>query len=178
MAAIGLRVKTGRAFAVALGGVAERCEPIAREEVVLADPADGATVHPYHLELDGDAPGAEAAAKRARRIGAKSLARLFESVGKVERIDAIAVVVNTHTPPERITSPHMRAHGKEGWLFREICERGAERIGIAPATLALAEVALTDRAIQRVVTSLGERFGKPWTADWKLACAAAWLQLR
>ena len=178
MAAIGLRVKTGRAFAVAIAGSGERCTPITRQEVALADPTDGATIHPFHLEIEGQPTEAAAAAKRARRIGAAALKRLFDSVSKTERIDSVTVVVNTHTPPERITSPHMRAHGKEGWLFREICEHAAEAYGIEPATLALDEVPLAERDAQRAVAALGEHFGKPWSADWKLACTAAWMQLR
>jgi hypothetical protein len=86
--------------------------------------------------------------------------------------------VNTHTPPERISSPHMRAHGKEGWLFREICEQAAEASGLEPLTLSLEEVPLDGRGTQRALAVLGESFGRPWSADWKLAAAAAWTRLR
>ena len=74
------------------------------------------------------------AVRTAKRIGAAALKRLFETVRQQERIEFVTVVVNTHTPPERISSPHMRAHGKEGWLFREICEQAAETCGIEPLT--------------------------------------------
>jgi hypothetical protein len=178
MAAVGLRVKTGKALAIAIAGAAASPRPILREEVALADPAVMDTVHPYHLEIEGQPEAAEAAARRARRIGAAALARLFESVSAVERIESITIVVNTHTPPERITSPHMRAHGKEGWLFREICEQAAESLGIEPSTLALDEIPLDGRSTQRALTTLGVEFGRPWTADWKLAAAAAFRTLR
>jgi hypothetical protein len=178
MAAVGLRVKTGKALAIAIGGSAAAPRAILREEVALADRANMDTVHPYHLEFEGQPKAAEAAARRARRIGAAALERLFETVGQRDRIESITVIVNTHTPPERITSPHMRAHGKEGWLFREICEQAAELRGIDPATLSIDEIPLGDRATQRVLTTLGAEFGRPWTADWKLAAAAAWLKLR
>ena len=178
MAAVGLRVKTGKACAIAIGRTDGRYRALLRAEVALADPNATDTVHPYHLEMDGDAAGAAAAAKRARKIGATALQRLFDSVSEHERIQFVSVVVNTHTPPERITSPHMRAHGKEGWLFREICEDAAEAYGIEPATLAIDEVPMKERAAQRIVGELGDAFGRPWTADWKLACTAAWLALR
>jgi len=178
MAAIGLRVKTGKAFAIAIASAEGRFRAVHRAEVALADPSVPHTVHPYHLEMDGDPAAAAVAVKRARKIGATALQRLFELVGECERIESISVVVNTHTPPERITSPHMRAHGKEGWLFREICEHAAEAFGLEPTTLALDEVPMSERAAQRVVGELGDAFGKPWTADWKLACTAAWLALR
>jgi len=177
MAAIGLRVKTGKAFAIAIGATSGGYRALARAEVVLADPRSMDTVHPYHLEMDGDPVGAAAAAKRARKVGAAALKRLFDSVSAQERVESVSVVVNTHTPPERISSPHMRAHGKEGWLFREICENAAETYGIEPTTLAIDELPMAERAAQRVLGELGAAFGKPWTADWKLACAAAWLAL-
>jgi hypothetical protein len=177
MASIGLRVKTGKAFAVAISATNREYRALKRAEVVLADPNSMDTVHPYHLEMDGDYAGAAAAVKRARKIGAAALKRLFESVSEQEHVESVSIVVNTHTPPETISSPHMRAHGKEGWLFREICEHAAEAYGIEPKTLAIHEVPIAERTAQRVVTELGGAFGKPWTADWKLACAAAWLAL-
>lgn len=72
----------------------------------------------------------------------------------------------------------MRAHSKEGWLFREICERAAETCGIEPLTLSVEEVALDGREKQRALAAMGEAFGRPWSADWKLAAAAAWSRLR
>jgi hypothetical protein len=178
MAAVGLRVKTGKAFAVAIAGSNGRYRALVRSVVALADPTAPDTVHPYHLEMEGQPKAAEAAVKRAHKIGAAALKHLFDSVSEHEPVESISVVVNTHTPPERITSPHMRAHGKEGWLFREICERAAEAYGIEPATLSLDEIPLAERGAQRVVGELGDAFGKPWSADWKLACAAAWLALK
>ena len=71
----------------------------------------------------------------------------------------------------------MRAHGKEGWLFREICEHAAEVCGVEPLTLSLDEVPLDSRATQRALITLGDSFGRPWTADWKLAAASAWMRL-
>jgi hypothetical protein len=178
MAAVGLRVKTGKALAVAIAGSNGRYRALVRSQVELADPNASDTVHPYHLEMEGRHAAAEAAVKRARKIGALALKRLFDSVSEQEPIGSISVVVNTHTPPERITSPHMRAHGKEGWLFREICEHAAETYGIEPVTVAIDEVPLGERSAQRAIGELGDAFGRPWTADWKLACAAAWLALK
>jgi hypothetical protein len=176
-AAVGLRVKTGRAFAVVVGGTRLAPIALAREEVWLADRAQPNTMFPYHLELDGQPKAAEAAVRVARRVGARALRQLFQSVASPNRLKSVAVVVNTHTPPERISSPHMRAHSREGWLFREICEHAAEEFGIEPVTLTGDEIPTAERATQQALTLLGGEFGRPWTADWKLATAAAWLQL-
>ena len=134
MAAVGLRVKTGKTLAIAITGAATSPRALLREQVALADPAEPASSFPYHLELEGQPKAAEAMVRRVRRLGASALQRLFKSVSEHERIESITVIVNTHTPPERITSPHMRAHGKEGWLFREICEQAAEKYGVEPLT--------------------------------------------
>jgi hypothetical protein len=178
LASIGLRVKTGKAMAIAIAGVQRAPVPLLREEVALTDRANTDTVHPYHLEIEGRPEAVAGAVRTAKRVGAASLARLFEAVGKRERIEQITIVVNTHTPPERISSPHMRAHSKEGWLFREICEHAAETCGIEPLTLSLEEVTLDDREKQRALAVMGDAFGRPWSADWKLAAAAAWTRLR
>lgn len=175
-AAIGLRVKTGRTFAVVVSGTRAAPRAVAREEVWLADRGYPATIHPFHLEMEGQPNAAAEAAQAARRIGARALLQFFESVAPL-RLKSVAVVVNTHTPPERISSPHMRAHSREGWLFREICERAAEQFGIEPVTLAGNEIPSAERTTQQALASLGGEFGRPWTADWKLAAAAAWLQL-
>jgi hypothetical protein len=178
VASIGLRVKTGKTMAIAIGG--EQGAPVAilREEVALADRSIMDTVHPYHLEIEGRPDAVAGAVRSAKRIGAASLKRLFEAVRRQERIDFVTVVVNTHTAPERITSPHMRAHGKEGWLFREICERAAETADIEPLTLSINEISLDGHTTKRALNTLGDAFGRPWTADWKLTAAAAWTRLR
>jgi len=178
LASIGLRVKTGKAMAIAIAGVQRAPVAILREEVALTDRSNMDTVHPYHLEIEGRPESVVGAVRTAKRVGTASLARLFEAVGKRERIEHITIVVNTHTPPERISSPHMRAHSKEGWLFREICEKAAESYGIEPLTLSLEEIALDGREKQRALATMGEVFGRPWSADWKLAAAAAWSRLR
>jgi hypothetical protein len=56
--------------------------------------------------------------------------------------------------------------------------RRPETCGIEPLTLSLEEVPLDARTTQRALVALGESFGRPWSADWKLAAAAAWTRLR
>jgi hypothetical protein len=178
MASIGLRVKTGKAMAIAIAGAQRAPVAILREEIALTDRSSMDTVHPYHLEIEGRPDAVVGAVRTAKRVGAASLKRLFDTVGQRERIEYVTIVVNTHTPPERISSPHMRAHSKEGWLFREICEHAAETCGIEPLTVSLEEIELDGRDKQRALVTLGDAFGRPWSADWKLAAAAAWTRLR
>jgi hypothetical protein len=174
---LGLRVKTGRALAVIVLGSRRTPRAGLRREIALADPMQPHTVHPYHLELDGRPEVAEAAAERARQIGRRALEKLLETLDCSMQLRAIALVVNSDTPAERITSPHMRAHSREGWLFREICESAARRFGVEPTTSRCDEIAIGAAATQRALLQLGGGFGRPWTLDWKLAAAAAWQQL-
>jgi len=168
-------VKTGRALCVALSGTRASPFGVLRETVYLADPADADTVHPYHLTLDDREADAAAAVMRARETGAAAFQALMRRFD--EPPAAVGVVVNSHTPPERITSPHMRAHSLEGWLFREICEAAAVALGIEPDTRSQAELksALGDGA--SAIKQLGIHFGPPWNADYKLAGIAAWAKL-
>src|SRR5258706_13770052 len=100
-AAVGLRVKTGRAFAVVISGTRSSPHAIAREEVWLADRGQPETIHPFHLEIEGQPKAAAAAAQTAHRIGARALRQFFDSVAPLP-LKSIAVVVNTTTPPEAI----------------------------------------------------------------------------
>ncbi len=180
---LGLRVRTGRALALAIGG--DRAEPtaIARAEVELGDPKHPDSRQPFHLLLDtelgrGEAR-AERAANQARRAGGRALdAFVRDALGR-RRLQAVAVVANSNTPPERIGNLHMRAHALEGWLFREICERLGDRVGIEPVTYLVGEIAaLQGPALAEVLRRLGAGFGRPWNRDWKLAASAAWMQMR
>lgn len=172
---LGLRVKTGRALCVALAGTQRAPQGVLREEVYLADRGDPDTVHPYHLALEGRESDAQTAAARARECGSAALASLLQRLEGSP--SGVGVAVNNHTPPERITSPHMRAHSLEGWLYREICEALALDLGLEPDTRSQAELKPALERAARVISQLGAEFGAPWNADYKLAGVSAWLKL-
>ncbi len=156
-AALGLRVKTGRAIAVVLAGDPAQPEIRLRRELSLVDPEVPASRQPYHAAL-GLAPG--------------------EAKPVVERA-AEAVRKASHR------NPHMHAHAAEGALFHDALAEAAARTGLATRSVlekrALGEasrgLAREEPALKREIAELGQRVGPPWRADEKSACAGAWLVL-
>ena len=187
--AVGVRVKSGWAAAVVLGGPPGAPQLLDSLVLDLSDPAVAATRQPYHAGV-GVAQTNTARLRRligliercARRsVGA--LVRACRAQGR--RIRGIGIVVGSDIDPRRIANPHIRAHASEGRLFRTVVEKAAKRHALRTVTtverelLPLAAVALgrSEGAVKRAVTDLGDPFPGPWRAEQKVAAIAAWLVL-
>ena len=191
--AIGFRVKSGHAIAVALSGSTGRPSPVMRCDVALSDPAVHETRQPYH---DGFYHQQDDPREIARRIGiiercAKAavvslLASLDDRVpGSKSRRVSAALVVGSVIDPAAVGNPHIRAHAAEGRLFRTVLADALATHGIAcdvivekqlPAR-AVADIGRSAADIKRVVAGFGATVGSPWRADEKAAAAAAWIAL-
>lgn len=190
MTAVGFRVKSGHAIAVALEGSREAPRVIARHVIELSDPDIPETRQPYH---DGFFRTEEDAREIARRVGIvrrcakKSVAALvahMEREAERPRMRA-ALVVGSLIDPATVANPHIRAHAHEGRLFRTVLEealaahhipcdvivdkelpaRAAQRLGRPPS------------AVSRTVVAFGKTIGGTWRAEEKAAATAAWLAL-
>jgi hypothetical protein len=189
-AAIGLRVKTGRATAVLLAGPLRAPRVIERRAVELWDPKVPASRQPYHagLELDGGESSSvvQEACAAARAVAARVLRQLVDDLRRGDCDPrGVGLVVSSDSEPASLTSPHMRAHAFEGRLFREVLEAGAASCGLP--CLVLVEREAYERAapalkqsagdLKRAVTALGAAVPKPWAAEEKTATLAAWVAL-
>jgi hypothetical protein len=189
-AAIGLRVKTGRAIAVLLAGSAAEPRILARREVALADPDLPDTRFPYHAALE--LPEREGAAvvtrlrKRIEAIAAGAVAELAAELRAAKlRPAGVGLVVSSDVDPAKLGNPHVRAHASEGRLFREVLEQGA-RAARLPSLVLLEREALgracaalhrSEAKLQETLAELGKQVGRPWRADEKTAALAAWVAL-
>jgi hypothetical protein len=188
--ALGLRVKSGFAIAVALRGPASAPGILARRVVELSDPAVPETRQPYHdgfyrqeddpRELDRRTTIVKRCAKRA--VDALLKDESFAGL----RCRSAGLVVGSVIDPARVGNSHIRAHASEGQLFRTVLadalgKRGIDCAIIVDKTLAgeAAEgLRRTDAQIARTVAALGRTLGGTWRAEEKAACTAAWLALR
>jgi len=187
--AIGVRVKSGWAAAVVLGGPPGAPQLLESLVLDLSDPAVPSTRQPYHA-----GPGvAQTNTARLRRLigliercarrSVGGLARTCRAQGR--RIRGIGIVVGSDIDPQKIANPHIRAHASEGRLFRTVVERAAKRRKLPTVTtverelLPQAAVALgrSEAALKRTVTALGDPAPGPWRAEQKMAALAAWLVL-
>ena len=189
-AAIGFRVRTGRATAVVLSGTVEAPEVTLRLEVRLVDPELPDSGQPYHVGLERTGPEAERAVERAcdaaRAAGSAAMRTLLGDLAQRGLgVVGAGLVVGSDGDPSRIGNPHVRAHALEGRLFREIVEAGVDACALPSLCVVekelyeLAEKALgrSPGALKRAATELGRPVGPPWRAVEKSAALAAWLAL-
>lgn len=187
--AVGVRVKSGWAAAVVLGGPPSALQLLDSLVLELSDPAVPSTRQPYHAGM-GVAQTNTARLRQLIRIiercarrSVGGLVRTCRAQGR--RIRAIGIVVGSDIDPQDIANPHIRAHASEGRLFRTVVEKAAKRRALRTVTtverelLPLAAVALgrSEAALKRAVTDLGNPAPGPWRAEQKMAALAAWLVL-
>jgi len=201
MIAVGLRVKSGYAIAVVLGGTRRSPEAIARRVVELSDPSVAGTRQPYHSAMFTTEEDQRAIAHRVRivkRCAARSVADLVSDALRFshpERVEGrarpaqaamrAALVVGSVIDPLTVANPHIRAHAHEGQLFRTVLVdalqgRDVPCDVIVDKQLAARASATLDRppaAISRTIAAFGKALGGPWRAEEKAAAAAAWIAL-
>ena len=188
-AAIGFRVKSGYAVAVAVTGRAESPAALLRHRVELSDPAVVETRQPFHAAF-GTAQEDPAIIERLVKIiegcAKRSLAALLDA-GELaaHQVRGSCLVVGSTIDPAAVANPHIRAHASEGRLFRSVVEqtlasRGIECSVIVEKQLAAEASSRLKRPkpdITRTLVEFGRNLGAPWRTDEKAAALAAWLAL-
>ena len=188
MVALGFRVKSGFAIAVAIGGPAAAPTAIARRIVELSDPDVVETRQPYHHGFYTHEEDRQAIARRltiVERCAQRSVAALLGDESLADCRGA-GLVVGSVIDPRTVGNPHIRAHASEGQLFRTVLQSALEAHGIPCQVIVEKQLSAAaasglqkrDADIKRVVATLGKKIGGPWRADEKAASTAAWLALR
>jgi hypothetical protein len=190
IAAIGLKVKTGRAIAVVLSGPADAPQLIKRTELMLHDPRVPATFQPYHAVME--LPWSESqkrvvpSIRAIEQIAAKALAQLVHELGSEGlRVVGVGIAGTADRDLSKIGNYHIRAHGAEGLLFRQVIEVAAKANGLPHRTFieknlqaqAASELGITAAKLNRALTTLGRTAGPPWRIDQRVAATAAWLAI-
>lgn len=188
--ALGFRVKSGFAIAVALSGTVSVPTVLARRIVQLSDPDVEATRQPYH---DGFGTAQEDAREIARltrmvRRAAKASVGglLSDSSLEGKRCCGAGLVVGSVIDPNTVGNPHIRAHANEGRLFRTALAEALEEQHVRCTVFV--EKALDEESrkavgrsggqIKKAIAALGAALGGPWRAEEKAAATAAWMILR
>jgi len=185
--AIGFRVKSGFAIAVALRGPAASPSPIARRIVELSDPKVTESRQPYHHGFFTHETDARAIAKRVKvveRCARESVADLLADESLAGCTGA-ALVVGSVIDPATVGNPHIRAHASEGQLFRTALQSALQAHGVRCDVIVEKRLGATATAglkrrgadITRTVARFGKEIGGPWRAEEKAASTAAWLLL-
>jgi hypothetical protein len=190
-AAIGFRVHSGWAAAVAV--CVQRGAPVvlARQRVHLVDTFTYEFRQPYHTAekmLDGQArefiSRMQAEARRLAYRAIRELASRTQEQGvKLTRCGLLLASGRPLPVLEKILASHALIHTADGELFREALLHASARCDLQEFTIK--EKELLERAgqvfrakpneLMRRVTELGRPFGAPWSQDEKFATLAAWL---
>jgi hypothetical protein len=188
--AIGFRVKSGYAVAVALRGPASAPAVVSRHVVTLSDPDEADTRQPYHHGFHTQEDNTREIARRVgvvKRCATESVAALIKALplqADRSRLRA-ALVVGSVIDPEQVGNPHIRAHASEGRLFRTVLEDALRAHGVACdvivekqlAAKAVAGLKRRDGEIRKTLAAFGKTMGGPWRAEEKAASTAAWIAL-
>jgi hypothetical protein len=192
-AALGFRVHSGWAAAVAV--CVEKGAPVvlAKQRVHLVDTFTYEFRQPYHTAekmLDGQArefiSRMQAEARRLAYRAIRGLASRTQEQGvKLTRCGLLLASGRPLPELEKILASHALIHTADGELFRGAVLHASARCSLCEFTIK--EKELLDRAGQvfrakpngllRRVTELGRECGSPWSRDEKFATLAAWLAL-
>src|SRR5207245_8781951 len=187
--ALGFRVKSGHAIAVALAGPRATPAPLVRTIVALSDPRVRGTTQPYHAGFGAAQQDVRTIARLAAIIehcARRSTGELLNDVRLAGHVcTGAALVVGSVIDPAAVGNPHIRAHAHEGRLFRTVLEEALRANHVECAVIVegalQAEAAKTLQrdasAINEVVGGFGRAFGRPWRATEKAAAMAAWIAL-
>src|SRR5882724_7938569 len=192
-AAVGFRVHSGWAAAVAVS--LEKGEPVvlARQRVHLVDTFTYEFRQPYHTAekmLLGQAREFVARMRsEARRLAYRAVRELASRTPEQGvRLTRCGLLLASGRPLpalEKILASHALIHTADGELFREAILHASARYGLQDFTIKEKELLdhaegvlrLKSAALMERVAELGRPFGAPWSRDEKFAALAAWLAL-
>lgn len=186
---LGLRVKTGWAAVVLLGGTGKNPRVLDSREVRLSDWDRPHERQPFHATFGVEQTDRAVIArlvKRVERYARTALTSLLREYAKAgHRVRRVAIVVSSLTDPASIANQHMRAHASEGQLYRRVAEQGLEGRGIKTRvvlerdayTLLAKALRRGPAAVKGAVAALGEDAAR-WRSEEKFAAAGAWWSSR
>ena len=187
-AALGLKVRIGRAVVVAVGGPADAAEILAKAHIQVAFTFEEGAVFHAGQELPIEKARVlvrDAEARFTERARVELAAFAAQLDAKIVGAAMVAAPAKVLPPIESILKAHPLVHAAEGELYRRVFAGAAAAIGarpkrVAPDALeprAAAALGLTPAKLAARLAALGKASGKPWAADQKQAALAAWLTL-
>ena len=192
-AAVGFRVHSGWAAAVAV--CVEKGEPVVlvRQRVELVETFTYEFRQPYHtaekmliVQAREFISRMQAEARRLAYRAIRELASRTQEQGvKLTRCGLLLASGRPLPELEKILVSHALIHTADGELFRGALLHASKRCGLGD--FRIKEKEILDRAgetfrcksnvLMRLVTELGRSLGSPWSQDEKYATLAAWLAL-
>jgi len=188
--ALGFRVRSGWAAAVVLAGPPSAPSVLHVRRIELSDPGFPESRQPFHA-VDDSQGDLEPDPNRIRKRTQVVRDATTRSTGQL-MADCRAngwnprragIVVGSLIDPSVIHSPHIRAHAREGQLFRTTVEDALRALDMRSSVLAEKTVFETASdlihsgvpILKRTLANLGRGVSGPWRVDEKLAALGAWV---
>jgi len=187
-AALGFKVRTGRAVVVAVGGPADAPQILAKARIDVASTFDEGAVFHVAQTLPIDAARAlvrDAEIRFIERASTELAAFTTTLEARIVAAGMVAAAARPLPPVESILKSHALVHAAEGELYRRVFAEAAAAVGARPArippdTLApsiAAALGVTPARLTERLAAMGKAAGRPWAADQKQAALVAWLAL-
>lgn len=184
-AALGLKVRTGRAVVVAVAGPVDSPEIVAKTHLQVAFTFDEGAV--FHVAQNYPPERARALVREREALFTERA--LGELRAFATRADVKVVAAGMAAPPvkrlpplESILKAHPLLHAAEGELYRRVFADACAKLRARPSrtpvdalTKSIAEgLGLKPAALAKRLDAMGKASGRPWAADQKEAALAAW----
>jgi hypothetical protein len=185
MRVLGLKVRSGLAIGVLVDGSVGAFRVLCRLELPLTHGQDHYARFPFHplIEIPGDAGVAlSAAAVEDVKTAAREVAGpMIDQLGSIA---AAVLVVGSLLDPDKLLSPHMRVHAREGALYRRVLAELLEKKSILSESVTEKDVRarcaaylkIDEAELKRRIQIAGREL-KPWRHEEKSACCGALLRL-
>jgi hypothetical protein len=181
-ASLGFSVHTGWASMVAIGGAPGDLELLLRCRLELL-PANGVIPRfVYHEAAERDLAAAEKLVAAASQASGECAANALQAL-KIRAARAGIPAKVQKLPPDLVSilAAHPKIHAAEGVLFQQALIHGCRAAGIRAVTATETEIwqqaaafsAMSEEEFRHYIDGLKKKFGSPWSADEKLATAAA-----
>jgi hypothetical protein len=183
---VGLKIRSGFAVAVVVERRGEEFSVESRQVVALSSEALPQSRFPYHPTIEMPAPRGDEVSNEAvaavRRVAAREMKAFLEEAGGVA---CAGLVVGSLLDPKGISNPHIRAHAREGELFRTVVTDALATADVSCGVLiekeayerVAADVSRSVDKLRSEIAALGHKRIKPWRTEEKLATLAACWQL-
>jgi hypothetical protein len=192
-AALGFRVHSGWAAAVAVSVEKGAPQVLARQRVHLVETFTYEFRQPYHtaekMPVDEARKFVAGVDSESRQLACRAIRGLQSELEKqkikLTRCGLLLASGKSLPEFEKILASHALIHTADGELFREAILHACARCGVKAECIKEKELLQNARealrmqpaALMRRVTELGQDFGSPWSQDEKFATLVAWLSL-
>ena len=182
---VGFRLHSGWAVFVAVAGDGAALRVLDRGRMELLPPGQPRFV--YHAAAELALPEAERLIESVRRTaGSTARTALANAIGNLKVTGACMVAEPALVPDElaAVLRSHPRIHAAEGALYAGALAWACDRLEIPAIAVrprdvwirAAAKAGMPEAGLKAAIDAVRQALGPPWTADHKIATAAALLR--